>query len=371
MLHIGDDAELYAIGALDDIGVKRVENHIDGCPGCAARVNDALLAAAALAEALPATQPSLELGRRIRDSQRPSERMETAQRQTPQVTESPQTPIRRSTTSASAASSAQTPEESGVRTPIRRSTAQSNAGNPALLDFGSSFSTRSRRRESAAAARRSTGSEASSDFGNWMSARVVRYAIAAALVLALLDAGWQSFRFHRQVAVDDAALSILVHSHFNHVSMTPLASGALAAKILYARDGSWIYVIADRPSGRLQVFGYGAVNNATAAGKAAIAGFGTTSTGSKNAHPTEQGFGTSATGGAGITAAKTAAGDTTASGTKTASETTNPVATIAVNLGTMSSSGRTAVLMIHPKLRIRRVVLERGDAPVAEATLAY
>jgi hypothetical protein len=237
--HIGDDAELYALDALDNVSARRVEQHIADCPECAARVNDALLAAAALAQALPAIAPSAELGRRL---------------------------------SASAAPSA--------RTGARRTT-----------------STVSR-----SAARTSTRSSAGTSTG-WFSDRVLRYAVAAALVLALLNAGWQSFRFHREIAVEDVALSTLVHSHFNHVSMTPLVAGPLAAKILYARDGSWIYVIADRPGGALRALGYGA-------GKS-------------------------------------------------------------LNFGTMPSDGKTARLMVRPRSRMRRIVLERGDVPVAEATLAY
>jgi anti-sigma-K factor RskA len=237
--HIGDDAELYALGALDDVSARRVEQHIAGCPECAKRVNDALLAAAALAEALPAVAPSAELGSRL---------------------------------TASAASSA--------RTVARRTT--------------STVSRSAARTSSRTSTRSSTG---------WFSDRVLRYAVAAALVLALLNAGWQSFRFHREIAVEDVALSTLVHSHFNHVSMTPLLAGPLAAKILYARDGSWIYVIADRPGGTLRALGY-------AAGKA-------------------------------------------------------------LDFGTMPSDGKTATLMAHPRSRVRRIVLERGDVPVAEATLAY
>jgi anti-sigma-K factor RskA len=240
--HIGDDAELYALGALDDVSARRVEQHIAECPECAARVNDALLAAAALAEALPAVAPSAELGRRI---------------------------------NASVASGATT-------------------GAPRASSTVSRSAFRS-------AARTSTRSSSQTSTG-WFSDRVVRYAVAAALVLALLNAGWQSFRLHREIAVQDVALATLVHSHFNHVSATALVSGSLAAKILYARDGAWIYVIADHPGGALRALGYGA--------------------------------------GA------------------------------AVDLGTMPD-GKTATLLVHPKSRVRRIVLERGNIPVAEATLAY
>jgi hypothetical protein len=224
MAHIGDDAELFALGALDDVTARRVELHILECPECLARVNEALIAAAALAEALPATSPSAELGRRL---------------------------------------------------------------SAAAEEFDVSH-------------RQSTG---------WFSNRVLRYAVAAALVLALLNAGWQSFRLHREIATEDVALATLVHSHFNHVSMTPLSSARLSAKVLYARDGKWLYVIADRPNGALRVLGYGAA--------------------------------TSAESGA------------------------------ALDLGMMASDGQTATLLARPRSRVRRIVLERGNVPIAEATLAY
>ncbi len=47
----------------------------------------------------------------------------------------------------------------------------------------------------------------------------------------------------------------MVHSHFNHVSMAPESANPVAAKILYARDGSWMYIIADKPGGSLHAIG--------------------------------------------------------------------------------------------------------------------
>ena len=52
------------------------------------------------------------------------------------------------------------------------------------------------------------------------------------------------------------ALVTMVHSHFNHVSMSPQSANPVAAKILYARDGSWIYIIADKPGGALQAIAH-------------------------------------------------------------------------------------------------------------------
>lgn len=48
----------------------------------------------------------------------------------------------------------------------------------------------------------------------------------------------------------------MVHSHFNHVSMSPESANPVAAKILYARDGSWIYIIADKPGGLLHAIAH-------------------------------------------------------------------------------------------------------------------
>ncbi|MGB6519961.1 MAG: hypothetical protein WBE79_15820, partial [Candidatus Cybelea sp.] len=75
---------------------------------------------------------------------------------------------------------------------------------------------------------------------------------AAAFALALLGFGWQALVFHERLAAEDVALVTMVHSHFNHVSMSPESAKPIAAKILYARDGSWLYIIADKPGGSLR-----------------------------------------------------------------------------------------------------------------------
>jgi hypothetical protein len=51
---------------------------------------------------------------------------------------------------------------------------------------------------------------------------------------------------------EDVALVTMVHSHFNHVSMAPESANPVAAKILYARDGSWVYIIAGKPGGTVR-----------------------------------------------------------------------------------------------------------------------
>ena len=95
----------------------------------------------------------------------------------------------------------------------------------------------------------------------------------------------------------------MVNSHFNHVSMSPESANPVAAKILYARDGSWMYIIADRPGGSIH----------------AIA--------------------------------------ETATGT--------------VDLGVLTSTGETASLLVHPRERIRSMVLQRTGAIVASTKLVY
>lgn len=51
MNHLGDDAELYAIGALDDAERARVDEHVAQCEACARRVGDAEAATAAMISA--------------------------------------------------------------------------------------------------------------------------------------------------------------------------------------------------------------------------------------------------------------------------------------------------------------------------------
>lgn len=80
-----------------------------------------------------------------------------------------------------------------------------------------------------------------------MRANVLRFAIAAAFVIAFVGLGMQTLLLHQRLAAEDVAFVTVVHSHFNHVSMAPESANPVAAKILYARDGSWIYIIADKP----------------------------------------------------------------------------------------------------------------------------
>jgi anti-sigma factor RsiW len=70
--------------------------------------------------------------------------------------------------------------------------------------------------------------------------------LAAAFALAF---GVQSVRLvQADTAIDGTAhaLSIVAASHFDHLTMTPVG-GTLVAKVLYAKDRSWLYCIVDSP----------------------------------------------------------------------------------------------------------------------------
>ncbi len=160
--HLGEDAELYPLGILDDDAAREVERHIALCSDCAERVAQSEAVAASLAGALPLATPSSALERRLRESARP---------------------------------------------------------------------------------RRGSGD---------LRANVFRFAIAAAFALVFLGLGLQTLLLRQRLAAEDVALVSMVHSHFSHVSMSPESANPVAAKILYARDGSWIYIIADKPGGPLR-----------------------------------------------------------------------------------------------------------------------
>ena len=77
---------------------------------------------------------------------------------------------------------------------------------------------------------------------------VARMAIAAAFVVGLLvAAGTLPFLGVRPEANSDdiRAQVAMTHSHFQHVQLAPLVAGAPAAKVIFARDRSWVYAIVD------------------------------------------------------------------------------------------------------------------------------
>ena len=73
-------------------------------------------------------------------------------------------------------------------------------------------------------------------------------AIAAAFLIGFLPALGLWLGERRETANFDAdrqtAVAALVSSHFLHAPFTPSAPDAPKAKIIYARTGSWIYVVA-------------------------------------------------------------------------------------------------------------------------------
>ncbi|MFZ0574054.1 MAG: hypothetical protein WAM02_05130 [Candidatus Cybelea sp.] len=163
--HLGENAELYPLGLLDDDAARDVERHIALCSACAGLVTQARSVAASLAAALPVASPSPALERRLRES---------------------------------------------VRPPLGAS-----KDRPSIF----------------------------------------RFALAAAIAIIFLGLGWQTLVLQQRLKADDVALVTMVHSHFNHVSMAPESASPVAAKILYARDGSWMYIIADKPGGSLHAIG--------------------------------------------------------------------------------------------------------------------
>jgi anti-sigma factor RsiW len=157
--HLGDDAELYALGVLDAAERAAAEEHLAACDDCRARVVAAESVVAALASTLPAYEPA-----------------------------------------------AQNPFAPKRVVPLRP-----------------------RVRFSFAAPRWAT-------------------ALAAALVLGVGFLGWQDVSLNQQRTSSDTALTAIVHGHFDHVTLTKARPSSPSAKVLYARDHSWLYALVDRPA---------------------------------------------------------------------------------------------------------------------------
>jgi anti-sigma factor RsiW len=68
-------------------------------------------------------------------------------------------------------------------------------------------------------------------------------AVAAAFVIGLLPWGWTVTQRHPNEAAQPAIDAMLV-GHFVHAPLLPLQAGAPSAKVIYAREGGWIYVLA-------------------------------------------------------------------------------------------------------------------------------
>ena len=79
--------------------------------------------------------------------------------------------------------------------------------------------------------------------------------IAAAAAIAAIFLFARFFALSGAVHGNDLALAALVHSHFDHSPFVAQRPGAPPAKVMYARDGSWVFVVVDRPSVPLEVDG--------------------------------------------------------------------------------------------------------------------
>jgi hypothetical protein len=75
-------------------------------------------------------------------------------------------------------------------------------------------------------------------------------AVAAAFVVGLLPSIYlvpRTIESGKQTRAQSRVLASLVHSHFLHAPFVSISQGALGAKAIYARDGSWVYLVADAP----------------------------------------------------------------------------------------------------------------------------
>lgn len=71
--------------------------------------------------------------------------------------------------------------------------------------------------------------------------------VAAALIVGLLPSLflWQRDRDRGAIdAMQQQAQVAMIHSHFLHAPFVPLSQDGPAAKLIFARTGSWIYVLA-------------------------------------------------------------------------------------------------------------------------------
>jgi hypothetical protein len=82
--------------------------------------------------------------------------------------------------------------------------------------------------------------------------------VAAAAAVAAIFLFARLFAVSGAVHGNELALAALVHSHFDHSPFVAQRVGAPAAKVMYARDGSWLFVVVDRPSVPLEVDGIAA-----------------------------------------------------------------------------------------------------------------
>ena len=269
--HLGDDAELYALGLLEPERRAEIDAHVAGCADCLRLLGEAEATAAALADTLPSLPPS------------------------------------------AAAASRFAAAVSGLGSGLASEDFAQTDPGVAAVDSGVA-----RVRSGVAPA----GPRVASAFRGPGEPRwgwFAGLAIAAALLVALGTSWYQIGSLRGQAQGTRIAVATLVHSHFLHVSMTVApAAGGLAAKVIYARDGSWLYVLVD---------------------------------GTQYDRP---------------------AGDREAGGrTDGPLELTATIAGKPYPCGRLVLDGRTATLFIRPPGRPERVQLSRGGTILASATLAY
>jgi Putative zinc-finger len=155
--HIGENAELYALGELDELEAARVERHARACAACASRLGDAEATVLQLVEA------------------------------------------------------------GGVAAMV-----------PEALDHRVRFGT------------------AGSSPRAWIAA------VAAAFVLGLLPWGWTMTQPHPTENAQPA-IDAMLAGHFAHAPLQPLLAGVPPAKVIYAREGGWIYLLAGAGKDSLDV----------------------------------------------------------------------------------------------------------------------
>ena len=175
--HLGEYAELYALGVLDPEERQSVERHLAGCAACTREVGIAEETVVALDDAtVPQVDPPAELGKRIAASASPAPSNVVA---------------------------FQRPAGLGRQWALAASIALIvGLGSGVALDRGLG------------------GSQATTN--------------------------------------DEPAWQTIAASHFLHASFQPAFPGAtprLVAKVLYARDGSWLYVIVDSGAAGYRVVG--------------------------------------------------------------------------------------------------------------------
>jgi len=101
----------------------------------------------------------------------------------------------------------------------------------------------------AASARRAARASSRAAWAAWGAA-------AAVLSFSLglnADLIHQTSKMASAASRNDAVLATLARSHFKHRTLDRFASGAPVAKVVYAPDKSWFYVIVDAPECRLHV----------------------------------------------------------------------------------------------------------------------